>query len=198
MGCTPGSPPSSAASVLLLKSFQTLQKSCHHPEKGKSHAVARDSYIHAADQLCQVGLPSKVTTNTYTPLISWAHGPRLPHTPRDTAKVLAGPLSPPPLLLAQASCSSKQTFSNISEIMSSQLKGLPSGPWTSQVTLDSVVAQTVKSLLAIRETRLRLLGQEDPLEKEMAAHSSILAWRIPWVEEPGRLWSMGSQRVGHD
>ena len=82
--------------------------------------------------------------------------------------------------------------------MSSQLKGLPSGPWTSQVTLDSLVAQTVKSLLAIRETWLRLLGQEDPLEKEMAAHSSILAWRIPWVEEPGRLWSMGSQRVGHD
>ena len=66
------------------------------------------------------------------------------------------------------------------------------------MTLDSLVAQTVKSLLAIRETQLRLLGQEDPLEKEMAAHSSILAWRIPWVEEPGRLWSMGSQKVGHN
>ena len=65
------------------------------------------------------------------------------------------------------------------------------------MTLDSLVAQTVKSLLAIRETQLRLLGQEDPLEKEMAAHSSILAWRIPWVEEPGRLWSMGLQKVGH-
>ena len=66
------------------------------------------------------------------------------------------------------------------------------------MTLDSLVAQTVKSLLAIRETQLRLLGQEDPLEKEMAAHSSILAWRIPWVEEPGRLWSMGLQKVGHN
>ena len=66
------------------------------------------------------------------------------------------------------------------------------------MTLDSLVAQTVKSLLAIRETQLRLLGQEDPLEKEMAAHSSILAWRIPWVEEPGRLWSKGSQKVGHN
>ena len=48
------------------------------------------------------------------------------------------------------------------------------------------------------ETRVRSLGQEDPLEKEMATHSSILAWKIPWTEEPGRLQSMGSQRVGHD
>ena len=49
-----------------------------------------------------------------------------------------------------------------------------------------------------RETRVRLLGREDPLEKEMAAHSSILVWKIPWTEEPGRLRSTGSQRVGHD
>ena len=50
----------------------------------------------------------------------------------------------------------------------------------------------------MRETRVQSLGQEDPLEKEMATHSSILAWRIPWMEEPGRLQSTGSQRVGHD
>ena len=50
----------------------------------------------------------------------------------------------------------------------------------------------------MRETWLQSLGREDPLEKEMATHSSILAWRIPWMEEPGRLQSMGSQRVGHD
>ena len=50
----------------------------------------------------------------------------------------------------------------------------------------------------MRETWVRSLGQEDPLEKEMATHSSILAWRIPWTEEPGGLQSMGSQRVGHD
>ena len=50
----------------------------------------------------------------------------------------------------------------------------------------------------MQETRVRSLGQEDPLEKEMAPHSSTLAWRIPWREEPGRLQSMGSQRVGHD
>ena len=50
----------------------------------------------------------------------------------------------------------------------------------------------------MRETWVRSLGQEDPLEKEMATHSSILAWRIPWAEEPGGLQSMGSQRVGHD
>ena len=56
----------------------------------------------------------------------------------------------------------------------------------------------VKRLSAMQETWVRSLGWEDPLEKEMAAHSSILAWRIPWTVEPGRLPSMGSQRVGHD
>ena len=61
-----------------------------------------------------------------------------------------------------------------------------------------LVAQRLKHLPAMRETRVRSLGREDPLEKEMATHSSILAWRIPWREEPGRLQSMGSQRVGHD
>ena len=50
----------------------------------------------------------------------------------------------------------------------------------------------------MRETRVRPLGQEDPLEKEMAIHSSTIAWKIPWTEEPGRLQSMGSQRVGQD
>ena len=64
--------------------------------------------------------------------------------------------------------------------------------------LASLVAQRLKRLPAMRETRVQSLGQEDPLEKEMATHSSILAWRIPWMEEPGRLQSMGSQRVGHD
>ena len=56
----------------------------------------------------------------------------------------------------------------------------------------------VKNLPALWETRVRSLGWEDPLEKGMATHSSIFAWRIPWAEEPGRLQSMGSQRVGHD
>ena len=56
----------------------------------------------------------------------------------------------------------------------------------------------VKNLPAIQETWVQSLGQEDLLEKEMATHSSILAWRIPWTEEPGRLQSMGLQRVGHD
>ena len=61
-----------------------------------------------------------------------------------------------------------------------------------------LVAQTVKNLPAMQETQVRSLGQEDPLEKGMATHSSILAWKIPWTEEPGRLLLMGSQRVGHD
>ena len=56
----------------------------------------------------------------------------------------------------------------------------------------------VKRLPAMQETQVQSLGQEDPLEKEMATHSSILAWRIPWMEKPGGLPSMGSQRVGHD
>ena len=56
----------------------------------------------------------------------------------------------------------------------------------------------VKNLSAMRETWVRSLGSEDPLEKGMATHSSILAWRSPWTEEPGELQSMGSQRVGHD
>ena len=56
----------------------------------------------------------------------------------------------------------------------------------------------VKKLPAIQETQVQSLGQEVPLEKGMATHSSILAWRIPWTEEPGGLQSMGSQRVGHD
>ena len=56
----------------------------------------------------------------------------------------------------------------------------------------------VKRLSTMRETRVRTLGQEDPLEKEIAIHSSTIAWKIPWTEEPGRLQSMESQRVGHD
>ena len=60
------------------------------------------------------------------------------------------------------------------------------------------MAQRLKHLHGIQETWVRSLGREDPLEKEMATHSSTLAWRIPWREEPGRLQSLGSQRVGHD
>ena len=62
----------------------------------------------------------------------------------------------------------------------------------------SLVAQTVKRLPAVWETRVRSLGWEDPLEKEMAMHSSTLAWKILWTEEPGGLQFMGSQRVRHD
>ena len=60
------------------------------------------------------------------------------------------------------------------------------------------MAQMVKNLPAMRETWVRSLGQEDPLEKEMATHSSILAWRVPWTEEPGWLPTVGSQRVEHN
>ena len=62
----------------------------------------------------------------------------------------------------------------------------------------SLVTQMVKNLPAMQETQVQSLGSEDPLEKRMATHSSILAWRIPWTEETGRLQSMGSKRVGHN
>ena len=71
-------------------------------------------------------------------------------------------------------------------------KGIKVVYWT------SLVAQMVKNLPTVRETWVLSMGQEDPLEKGMASHSSILAWRIPWTEEPGGLQSMRLQRVGHD
>ena len=70
--------------------------------------------------------------------------------------------------------------------------------FTKAISWTSLVAQTVKHLSTMWETRVRALGWEDPLEKEMAIHSSTITWRTPWTEEPGRLQSMGSQRVGHD
>jgi len=66
------------------------------------------------------------------------------------------------------------------------------------MSFPSLVAQLVKNPPAVQETWVRFLDWEDPLEKEMATHSSILAWRIPWTEEPGGLQSTGSQRVRHD
>ena len=61
-----------------------------------------------------------------------------------------------------------------------------------------LLAQAVKNLPSLQETLVRSLGQEDPLEKGMAIHSSILAWRIPWIEKPGKLTVHGVKRVGHD
>ena len=58
------------------------------------------------------------------------------------------------------------------------------------------MAQSAKNLPAIQETRVRFLGRENPLEKEIATHSRVLAWRLPWTEEPGRLQAMGSQKSG--
>ena len=63
-----------------------------------------------------------------------------------------------------------------------------------RISLQEEVAQMVKNVPAIQETQVQFLGQEDPLEKEMATHSSILAWEIPWTEKPGGLQSMGSQK----
>ena len=70
-------------------------------------------------------------------------------------------------------------------------------PYFGLVKMASLVAQRLKRLPAMQETWVRSLDQEDPLEKEMATHPIILAWRIPWMEEPGGLQSTGSQRVGH-
>ena len=69
---------------------------------------------------------------------------------------------------------------------------------TEKTIVTSLVAQMVKHLPIMWETQVRSLDQEDPLEKEIATHSSTLAWKIPWTEEPGRLQSMGLRRVGRD
>ena len=81
----------------------------------------------------------------------------------------------------------------------------PTSPWLTVsssfswcLTSSSLVAQRVKRLPARQKTRVQALGREDPLEQEMAIYSTILAWRIPWMEEPDRLHPTGSQRVGHD
>ena len=72
-------------------------------------------------------------------------------------------------------------------------------PWIeNSMVKGQCLAQRLKHLPPMQETRVQSLGREDPLEKEMAIHSSILAWRIPWMEKPGRLQPMGSQRVRHD
>ena len=78
---------------------------------------------------------------------------------------------------------------------------LDNSNWTNIIlnkSMVALVAQLVKNLPAMQETCVQFLGQEDTLEKEMASHSSILAWRIPWTEKPGRLRSMGSQESRHD
>ena len=75
---------------------------------------------------------------------------------------------------------------------------MPSSVTNANKRYPACMAQMVKNLSVIRETWVRSLGWEDPLEKGMATHSSILAWRIPWTKEPGRLQSTGWQRVGHD
>ena len=66
------------------------------------------------------------------------------------------------------------------------------------ITMTSLVAKMVKHQLTMWETGVQSLGHEDPLEKEMATHSGIFAWKIPWTEETDKLQSMGSRRVGHD
>ena len=81
-----------------------------------------------------------------------------------------------------------ETVLTLRRVINDSLKEL----WT------SLVAQMVKRLSTMQETWVRSLGREDPLEKEMAIHSSTIAWKIPWTEELGRLQSMGPQRVGHD
>ena len=97
-------------------------------------------------------------------------------------------LQQPPL------CSS---FSAAFDCLINVLSGFFGWSW-SLCSPASLVAQTIKRLPAMPETWVRSLGWEDPLEKEMATHSSTLAWKIPWTEEPGGLQSMESKRVGHD
>ena len=92
-------------------------------------------------------------------------------------------------------------ISSSAEFPSVEMENLCEGQrWSLASRLSGVimVKQTLKNLPAMQEAQVPSLGREDPLEKEMATHSSILSWRIPWTEEPDRLQSMGSPRVGHD
>ena len=103
-------------------------------------------------------------------------------------------------------CSNAFTRQGLAKIVGKSLEAIKRQEWIllqrfqgeHSPTETSLVAQMVKHLPIMRETRVQSLGQEDPLEKEKATHSSTLAWKIPWIEEHGRLQPMGSQRVGHD
>ena len=79
-----------------------------------------------------------------------------------------------------------------------RLQSMGSQSWTRLSDFIAKSVKPVKNLPAIQDTQVRSLGREDPLEKAMAIHCSTIAWKIPWTEEPGRLQSMGLQRVGHD
>ena len=92
----------------------------------------------------------------------------------------------------------KQWISKMNIQCKDEVVDLSLGISLSRKVRASPVAQTVKSLRAMQETRVQSLGQEDPLEKAMATHYSILAWRIPWTEESGGLQFIGSQRVRHN
>ena len=99
------------------------------------------------------------------------------------------------------SASSQLNHSGLSPHLSLGLSSLVSNgqhPPPTNTSQAFLVAQSVKNLPAVQETQVQSLGQEDLLEKEMANHSSILAWKIPWTEERGRVQSMRLQRVGHD
>ena len=99
-------------------------------------------------------------------------------------------LSHPYMTTGKTIALTRQIF--VGKVISLLFNMLSSWSWA------SLVAQRLKRLPLMQETWVRSLSQEDPLEKEMATHSSILAWRIPWTEEPGGLQSTGSQRVRHD
>ena len=102
----------------------------------------------------------------------------------------------PPFLVALHNSSLWLKYHSIPWLHNVLVTALPSK--VEYIPRASLVAQRLKVLPAMQETWVRSLGWEDPLEKEMATHSSILAWRIPWMEEPGGLQSMGLQRVGHE
>ena len=119
-------------------------------------------------------------------LIMWASG---------EAGLSASPLLTPMSLLPFPS---PRVRFMLNFIMNAILDYQRTGTSPSSCLVASLVAQMVKRLSAVQETQVQPLGWEDPLEKEITTHSSTLAWKIPWTVEPGRLQSMGSQRVRHN
>ena len=106
--------------------------------------------------------------------------------------------APPSMGFARQECWSGVPLPSPNSEISQSQRDKYSNLYTILLIWLPLVAQTVKRLSTMRETWVQALGWEDPLEKEMTIHSSTIAWKIPWTEEPGRLQSIGSQRVGHD
>ena len=150
----------------------------------------KESACNAGDQSSIPGIsredPLEKGMATHSSTLAW----RIPRTEGLAGCIVHG--------VSQGQTWLKQLSSNSIKYTNQGSSLITDGTFNKSFSINSLVAQRLKHLPAMRETWVRSLGREDPLEKEMATHSSISAWRIPWTQEPGGLQSTGLQRVGHD